>query len=75
MFKRVSALTVAVALALSGFSASALAAGKPSTTKWTAAHCASWKAAALKRDHNKPTAKQIASAGRTFARHGCKLAL
>jgi len=74
MIKRVSALTVAVALGVSGLSASAFAA-TPSTTKWTAARCTAWKVAALKRDHHKPTAKQIASAKRTFARHGCKIRL
>ena len=74
MIRRASALTVAVALGVGGFSASALAA-KPSTAKWTAAHCAAWKVTALKKDHNKPSAKQIASANRTFARHGCKITL
>jgi hypothetical protein len=75
MIKRVSALTVAVVLGVSGFSASAFGATKPSTLKWTAARCTAWKVAALKRDHNKPTAKQIASANKTFARHGCKIRL
>jgi hypothetical protein len=83
MLKRIPALLVVAALAVGGASAPAIASAKThaakkphvTTTVWTAARCTSWKAAALKRYHNKPTAAQLAYGNRVLTRHHCSTTL
>jgi hypothetical protein len=76
MIRRIAMVGAAAALGVSGIAAPALAAHTPAyTAPWTAAHCASWRSHVLKTEHNKPTAKQKASANKIFARHGCKIRL
>ncbi len=73
MIKRIAMLGAVAALGVSGAAVPAIAATH--AAPWTTAKCTSWRNAALKRDHNKPNAKQIASANKSLARHGCKISL
>jgi hypothetical protein len=74
MIKRIA--TCAVVATLGGGSVAAPAFAAHTNTKaaaWTAARCATWKSKALKRDHNKPSAKQMVTGNKVLARHGCTI--
>lgn len=76
MIKQIAIIGAVAALGVGGGATTALAAHTPAyTARWTAAHCNSWRAHVLKTDRNKPTAKQIASANKVFARHRCRTTL
>lgn len=64
---RITAAAIAATLGISGGSV-ALGA---SSTHWTSAHCKSYVKAFLKRHHNHPTKKQIATANKVLKKHGC----